>query len=80
MPTQTDILLERLRQFDEVTLLEILDIHADEILDRFKDKILDRKDILFGEVELLNIDDEEIYDEEFADGFEVDDIYDDGEE
>ena len=80
MPTQTDILFERLRQFDEVTLLEVLDIHSDELIERFKDKILDRKVLLFGGVELMNIDDEEINDEEFSDGYEIENLFDNDDE
>ncbi len=40
-------LLQRLKQLDEVTLLEVLDLSAEEIVDRFED-IIDRdQDKLF---------------------------------
>lgn len=35
-------LLEELRKVDEVTLLELLDISADDLIDTFSDKIQDR--------------------------------------
>ena len=35
-------LSERLKQLDEITLLEVLDISAEEIVERFTDKIEDR--------------------------------------
>lgn len=33
--------MERLKSVDEISLLEILDISAEEIVDRFEDKIED---------------------------------------
>lgn len=44
-------LLEKLRKLDEVTLLELLNISADEIVDTFLDKIYERIDYLYKEVE-----------------------------
>lgn len=44
-------LLEKLRKLDEVTLLELLNISADEIVDTFLDKIDERIDYLYKEVE-----------------------------
>ena len=35
-------LLEKLRTIDEVTLLDLLDINADELVDAFYDKIQER--------------------------------------
>ena len=35
-------LLEELRKIDEVTLLELLDIEADDLLDAFPEKIKER--------------------------------------
>lgn len=35
-------LLEELRKVDEVTLLELLDIEADDLIDAFPDKITER--------------------------------------
>ena len=71
MPTAIDILFERLKQFDEVTLLELLDITSEELLERFKDKVLNRQNQLFGEVELYNIDDEELDLEDDFDGLTI---------
>lgn len=42
-------LKERLKRYDEVTLLEILDISADDIVERFTDAIEDRYDVLIQE-------------------------------
>jgi hypothetical protein len=33
---------EKLKRLDEVIVLEVLDINAEDIIDRFEDKILDR--------------------------------------
>lgn len=35
-------IIEELRKIDEVTLLELLDIEADDLVDAFPDKIKDR--------------------------------------
>jgi hypothetical protein len=79
MPTHVDLLIERLKQFDEVTLLELLDITAEELLERFLDKVDERKQQLFGEIEILNIEDEELDDEDDFDGFQIE-VYDDEED
>ncbi len=79
MPTHVDLLIERLKQFDEVTLLELLDITAEELLERFRDKVDERKQQLFGEIEILNIEDEELDDEDDFDGFQIE-VYDDEED
>jgi hypothetical protein len=39
-------LKERLSNFDEITLLEILDIHSDELIEAFEDRIEDNIDKL----------------------------------
>lgn len=67
-----DILLERLRHYDEVTLLELLDVDADEILERFKDKVLQRRSYIMRELELL--EDDESIDE--LDGFQIETVED----
>jgi len=46
-----DELLETLRQLDEVTLLEILDLHSDEIVNRFEDVIKKRYNEITAKVE-----------------------------
>ena len=48
-------LLEKLRKLDEVTLLELLNISADEIVDTFLDKIYERIDYLYKDVEELEV-------------------------
>lgn len=39
-------LSERLKNIDEVSLLEVLDISSEELIDRFQDRIEDRFDYL----------------------------------
>jgi hypothetical protein len=39
---------------DEVTILEILDIHADELVEAFSDKIEERYDYIIAQLELEN--------------------------
>ena len=45
--------LERLKKLDEVTLLELLDIHSDELVDAFESKIEEDFDRFHDEVEGL---------------------------
>lgn len=71
MPSHVDLLIERLKQFDEVTLLELLDITSEELLEKFRSRVMARKEQLFGEVEILNIEDEELDDEDEFDGFQI---------
>jgi hypothetical protein len=42
-------LCERLKRYDEITLLELLDISTEELVDRFGDKIEDKFDKLSEE-------------------------------
>ena len=49
-----DILLERLKGFEETQLLDLLDITSEELVERFKDVIYKRRDYLFGEIEVLS--------------------------
>lgn len=48
MLTLADMIL-RLKQIDEISLLEVLDIDAEELVDRFTDKIEERYDQLYEE-------------------------------
>lgn len=41
---------ERLAMLDEITLMELLDIHSDELVEAFEDKIEDNIDKLAKEV------------------------------
>ena len=52
MPLVLEELKERLKRYDEVTLLEILNIDAEELIERFEDKIEDRFDKLSEEEDL----------------------------
>ncbi len=69
MSEYLDILMERLRHYDEVQLLELLDISADDLLERFKDKVVSKHKYLAREMEVLEETDEDLVDE--LDGFEV---------
>lgn len=44
-------LKEKLQRIDEVTLLELLNIHSDDIVDRFEDYIEEQQDKLMREIE-----------------------------
>lgn len=44
-------LKEKLSMLDEITLLEILNIHSDEIVERFEDYVEDNQDKLMKEVQ-----------------------------
>ena len=69
-----DILLERLKGFEETQLLELLDITSEELVARFKDVIYARRDYLFGEVEMLSDEEFDEGDAVFADfdGYQID--------
>ncbi len=80
MPTRLDILMERLKQFDEVTLLELLDVTSEDILERFKDKVISRKDTLFGEIELLIEGEDDESEDEAWDGYQIEEPFTEGED
>lgn len=42
---------EKLKRYDEILLLELLEISADDIVDRFMDKIEDKADFLENDLE-----------------------------
>lgn len=44
-------LKEKLKQYDEVLLLELLDISAEDIVENFQDKVEERFDKLEQEIE-----------------------------
>jgi hypothetical protein len=44
-------LIQNLKQLDEITLLEVLDLHADEIVEKFKAEIEERFEELRWKVE-----------------------------
>lgn len=51
----TQELIERLRLYDEVTVMELLDIHTDELIDAFLDKIKERYNYIHDKIEDPNI-------------------------
>ena len=53
-------LIERLQQYDEVQLLELLDISSEEILERFEDKLKERRSYIEKELELYSSADEDL--------------------
>lgn len=67
-----DILFERLRQYDEVAILELLDINTDDLLARFRDKVISKRESLYGEIELLveETEEEEQHCQQDLDGFQ----------
>jgi hypothetical protein len=44
-------LKEKLQRVDEVTLLELLEIHSEDIIERFEDFIEDKQEQLLKEIE-----------------------------
>ncbi|MFZ9426042.1 MAG: hypothetical protein ACO29A_01470 [Ilumatobacteraceae bacterium] len=44
-------LKERLAMLDEITLMELLDIHSDEIVEAFEERIEEQQDKLTKEVQ-----------------------------
>ncbi len=44
-------LIEVLKTYDEVTLLELLDISSEDLVERFRDNIVSRQDYIKKEVE-----------------------------
>lgn len=63
-----------------MTLLELLDIDADDLLAKFADRVRARKDYLLAEVEIMNIDDPELDDEDEFDGYQIERIPEDDED
>ncbi len=49
-----DILLERLKHYDEVTLLELLDISSEELIQMFAERIKERRQYLEKELEIVD--------------------------
>ena len=46
MYDEYELIVDRLKQEDEVTILELLEINADELVDRFMDKLEDKLEYL----------------------------------
>ena len=49
-------LLEQLKQLDEITLLELLEITSEDIIDAFLDKIRDKENYLYSQLEEEDFD------------------------
>lgn len=64
-----DLLMERLKHYDEITLLELLNINTEELLERFQDRIYKRREYLYRELEVLSSTEEDLVDE--FDGFQI---------
>lgn len=62
-----DLLLQYLKQVDEVQLLELLDITSEDLLIAFKSKVMARRSILEKEVEMVPISDEDMDEEDYGD-------------
>jgi len=80
---QLDELLERLRTYEETTLMELLDLTSDDLVNRFRDRIVSRADYLCREIELLTDgsleeenNDSETYYDEAMDGFQIENVED----
>jgi hypothetical protein len=71
--SHVDILIEQLKNFEETQLLELLDLTSEDIVERFRDVIFRRREYLYGEIEMLNIDldqDNEVFVDHFE-GYQI---------
>jgi len=66
-----DILYERLKLYDEVQILELLDLTTVDILEQFKERIWERRDYIEREIELLTEDQDEEGPQDEYDGYEI---------
>lgn len=57
MLTFTDV-CDRLKQQDEISVLEVLDITSEELVDRFHDKIENKLDYFLEDLEEAETEDE----------------------
>lgn len=62
-----DLLLNYLKQLDEVQLLELLDITSEDLIAAFRSRINSRRAILEKEVEIMPIDDNDTDEEDYGD-------------
>jgi len=63
--------MERLKGYDEVTILELLDITTAELLDKFSSRVWKLRSDLSREVEVIPVTDEEDQAVDEHDGFDV---------
>jgi hypothetical protein len=69
-----DILLERLKAYDEEQICDLLDITTEDLLAKFRSRVLSKKQYLESEMEILSGTDMELDTtghDEFDDGFEI---------
>lgn len=76
MSKALDILLERLKAYDEVQILELLDLTTEDILERFKDRVYDYMDYLERELEVIHVTDDDEQPDDNYDGFDIGRIHD----
>ena len=62
-----DLLINYLKQLDEVQLLELLDISSEDLIAAFRSKINTRRAILEKEVEMMPIGDDDVDEEDYGD-------------
>ncbi len=64
------ILLEMLKQYDEVQLCELMDVSSEDLVDTFVERIKQRRKYISKELELLDpteIDPEDLGEDEYED-------------
>lgn len=66
MSVPLDVLIERLKQYDEVQICELLELTAEDLVLAFVSKIRERREFLSTELEIFD-DSEELLDEEPTD-------------
>ena len=60
-----DRLLEYLKQLDEVSLLELLDLTSEDLVRAFRKRIHERRKEIEKEVEIIPLGDEEVLEEDY---------------
>lgn len=60
-----DRLLEYLKQLDEVSLLELLDLTSEDLVRAFRKRIHERRQEIEKEVEIIPLGDEEVLEEDY---------------
>lgn len=64
MPVPLDLLIERLKAYDEIQLCELLEISSEDIVTVFVDRIRSKRSFLSEELELWEGDGEAVEEEE----------------
>ncbi|MHB8602268.1 MAG: hypothetical protein ACYC9R_06495 [Nitrosotalea sp.] len=68
-----DLLINYLKQVDEVRLLELLDITSEDLIRVFRSRIQAKRKYLESEVEIMPIDDTDRDEEDYGDDLTDDD-------